>query len=65
MTAPAAPAVIEARWKGIVRNVARTFLELLGLGLLAYGARMAWKPAGYMVPGAIILTIGIWTELRE
>lgn len=31
-----------------------------GLGLLTYGAWLAWSPAGFIVPGVLLLVAGVF-----
>jgi hypothetical protein len=35
-----------------------------GLGLLSYGSWLAYRPAGFIVPGALILAGGVRGALR-
>lgn len=35
---------------------------LLGLGLLAYGAWLAWPPAGFMIGGLVVLSDVVWSR---
>lgn len=39
--------------------------ELLGLGAVGYGCWLAWHPAAFMVPGAILLALSIIADLRR
>lgn len=48
----------------IVRVIATAGPGLLGLGLLSYGAWLAWHPAGPMVAGALILADLAYMRLR-
>lgn len=44
---------------------ARATLALVGLGLLAYGSWLAYRPAGFIVPGALLLVAGVLGALRS
>ena len=37
-----------------VLDLARALMAAAGVGLLAYGAWLAWAPAGFLVPGALL-----------
>lgn len=51
---------------GAVVNVALTAGPgLLGLGLVAYGAWLAWPPAGPMVAGALLLADRAYIRIRS
>lgn len=39
----------------LVAGLLRALPGLVGLGLVAYGAWLAWPPAGYLIAGALIL----------
>ena len=40
-------------------------LLMLGGGSLAYGAWLAWPPAGWLVAGALLIIAGIQTARAE
>jgi hypothetical protein len=40
-------------------------MGLVGLGLLSYGAFRAYPPAGFMVPGIILLALAFFGAVRE
>jgi hypothetical protein len=35
------------------------FVAVGGLGLLSYGSWLAWRPAGFIVPGALLVAFFI------
>lgn len=37
-----------------------TCAALVGIGLTAYGLHMLFPPLAYIVPGAALLTFGLW-----
>jgi hypothetical protein len=38
----------------VVADLAKALVFLAGLALLAYGAWLAWEPAGYMTGGLVL-----------
>ncbi|QIG80099.1 hypothetical protein [Stakelama tenebrarum] len=56
------------RWIVVKRAAARvagTFdrrdmMIIAGIGALAHGAGMAWEPAGWIVPGAIVTALAMF-----
>jgi hypothetical protein len=40
-------------------------MGLAGLGLLSYGAFRAYPPAGFMVPGIVLLALAFFGAVRE
>lgn len=42
-----------------------TTLSIAGLGLLSYGAHLAWHPAGFIVLGSGLLAEGVWQAVEE
>ncbi|WP_431861395.1 hypothetical protein [Azospirillum sp.] len=38
---------------------------LIGAGLVSYGAWLVYEPAGYIVGGAMLLTVGVVSALRR
>lgn len=51
-TPPSRAAII---YRGIRNDVAL----LGGLALVTYGAWLAWAPAGFIVPGILLLAVGV------
>lgn len=49
--------------KAVAGEVARGAAMLAGAGLLAYGAWLAWRPAGAMA-GGLLLLAGLWLHDR-
>lgn len=47
-----------------VAVVARGMSAVAGFGLVAYGCWLAFPPAGYVVPGVILLAVSIVGHLR-
>lgn len=50
-----------------MRQHIRDMVALGGVGLLGYGAWLAWQPAGFMVAGAILVlgwAFAIWKGAR-
>jgi hypothetical protein len=45
-------------------EVTRAAFAMGGSGLVAYGAWLAWAPAGYVVGGVLMLT-GVWLHDRN
>jgi hypothetical protein len=43
---------------------AQVALALVGLGLLSYGAGLAYRPAGFIVPGLVFLAAAIVGAIR-
>lgn len=42
-----------------MKNILPDVLLIAGAGSLAYGAWLAWPPAGYMVAGALVVIAGL------
>lgn len=40
-------------------SLAQDSLVVAGIGLASYGAGLAWRPAGFMVCGIILLVMGL------
>lgn len=40
-------------------------IALAGLGLLAYGLWIVWRPLAYVVSGALLIAFAIWRSWRE
>lgn len=40
-------------------GLAQDGLVVAGIGLASYGAGLAWRPAGFMVCGIILLAMGL------
>lgn len=47
-----------------LRVLAQALPGLAGVGLLAYGAWLAWPPAGFIVAGALLLADAAWEQNR-
>ncbi|GIH91951.1 hypothetical protein ACFFMN_33905 [Planobispora siamensis] len=47
-----------------VRALLQALPGLLGLGLVAYGAWLAWPPAGFIAAGALLLADRAWEMTR-
>lgn len=48
-----------------VRALALAVPGLAGAGAVAYGAWLAWPPAGWMTGGAIVLADVVWSRARS
>lgn len=48
----------------LVRVVVAALPGLLGVALVAYGAWMAWPPAGFIVGGLALLADRAWEQAR-
>jgi len=49
-------------WKvvgGVIASLARDAIGLVGIGLVSYGAWLAFRPIGFIVLGVLLLT-GVW-----
>jgi hypothetical protein len=46
-------------------ELVRIVAELAGLGSLAYGSWLAWHPAGFIVPGALVVALSIVADYRR
>ncbi|HEX4499832.1 MAG TPA: hypothetical protein VH187_01495 [Scandinavium sp.] len=44
-------------------DVILLLLDIAALGLLTYGSWLAWHPAGFLTPGAVILGLSVMTDL--
>lgn len=55
--AGAAGAVVGVLWRALP--------SLVGLGLVAYGAWLAWRPAGFLVAGALVLADQVADRVAE
>ncbi len=49
----------------IVPEVLSALALFGGLAALSYGAYLAWRPLGYIVPGAAFFALGLFAELRS
>lgn len=47
-----------------VLDLARALMAAAGVGLLSYGAWLAWAPAGFLVPGALLFGLSVAGALR-
>lgn len=45
------------------RGLFRDLMSLAGLGLVGYGCWLAWPPAGFIVPGLLMLSLAVFGEL--
>ena len=48
---------------GKIFTVLRDIIGLAGVGLFAFGAWLAWPPAGFMAAGALLM-LGAWLLAR-
>lgn len=48
-----------SRTARVLRKLRNDVALLGGLGLVSYGAWLAWAPAGFMVPGALLIALGV------
>jgi hypothetical protein len=48
--------------KRVLAEILVVLLQMGGFGLLTYGAWLAWRPAGFIVPGTIMLALGLFAE---
>ncbi|WP_208802953.1 hypothetical protein [Microbispora triticiradicis] len=48
----------------VLRALGRALPGLLGLVLVAFGAWLAWPPAGLMVAGVLLLADRAWEQIR-
>lgn len=62
----------QARWAAlagavglVVGVLGRALPSLTGLGLVAYGAWLAWPPAGFLAAGALILADQVADRLNN
>jgi hypothetical protein len=46
-------------------DVLLVIMDLVGLAAVAYGCWLAWRPLGFIVPGAVVLTLSILADLRQ
>jgi len=51
--------------KQLMRDIAVVLIEVAGLAALSYGSWLAWKPAGYIVPGAVIFALSVLADIRS
>ncbi|MEU8270142.1 hypothetical protein AB0B89_23660 [Sphaerisporangium sp. NPDC049002] len=58
-TTAAAPTGTLLRW------LVAALPGLTGLLLVSYGAWLAWPPAGFITPGALLLADRAWTRMHE
>lgn len=49
----------------VVRFLLTAGPGLAGIGLLAYGAWLAWPPAGWMIAGALLLVDRAYQRVRS
>lgn len=49
----------------IAVEIVKGALMLGGLGLATWGFHLAWEPLGYIVPGLILLSTGVISEIRS
>lgn len=55
---------IEQSIAGALHETTRAVVVLVGAGLLTYGAGLAWRPAGALVAGALLIA-GVWLHDRQ
>jgi hypothetical protein len=46
-------------------ELVRVLAELAGVVSLAYGSWLAWHPAGFIVPGALLVVLSIVADYRR
>lgn len=49
---------------GALRTLWRVLPGVAGVGLLAYGAWLAWPPAGFMLAGFMLVVDRAWEQVR-
>lgn len=49
----------------IVHEILLLLVELGGLAVLSYGCWLAWSPAGFIVPGLILVSLSVIADLRR
>lgn len=47
-----------------LRRLGQALPGLAGVGILAYGAWLAWEPAGFIVGGMLLLADRAWEQIR-
>ena len=53
------------RFGAALRLVAPMLIESSAIAVLAYGCCLAWKPLGFIVPGALIFGLSVFADLRS
>ncbi len=48
-----------------IRLAAPLIIEIAALGALSYGCFLAWKPLGFIVPGASVSALSIYADVRR
>jgi hypothetical protein len=48
-----------------LRLVAPVVIDAGALAAISYGCFLAWTPLGFIVPGAIVMTLSIYADLRR
>lgn len=63
--APAAGAggMVE-RLAAAIFGIAPLVIDIAALGALGWGCFLAWKPLGFIVPGAAVFALSIFADLR-
>ena len=56
---------IAARAGAMLRLVAPLLIELSAIAALAYGCHLAWRPLGFIVPGALVFGLSVFADLRS
>ena len=62
--APAVSASMVERLAAAILRIAPAAIEISALGALAYGSYLAWKPAGFIVPGGCVFALSVYADLR-
>lgn len=48
-----------------LREITVALIEIAALAALSYGCFLAWKPAGFIVPGALVFGLSIVADIRR
>lgn len=48
----------------VLRQIVLLVIEIGALAALSYGSYLAWRPAGFIVPGSILFTLCVVADLR-
>jgi hypothetical protein len=56
---------IAARAGEAIRMVVPELIECCAIGALAYGCHLAWRPLGFIVPGASLFGLSVFADFRS
>lgn len=45
-----------------IPHIASEVVGLMGLALISKGAALAWEPAGYIVPGILLVALAVFMK---